>query len=577
MFEDFEKHVREVEAVTHESELTEKKIKAFAAEFARAVRGLRKEVKIFSDYDADGITSAYIVSRIINRMRSDVKVDVEINDRRNAYGLEGEPKKGNELNIVLDMGSNQLDVILKKLGENSLMIDHHLIEKEEDLEKIKESDKLLNLHLVKEEDSAQYCTAGLGLRLLEELEEMGELRSEKGREDDYMRFHNGIAVMSAVGTVADVVNLLDKNSYNRRIVKEGIKLIDEGSEITIDERVAFLLWKANISEHTSAEEIGFKVGPLLNAPSRMCEIHHFNGGQKLWDAFNKEDADEFIHEMDFMLRVAENRKTFDQTIKSSEMMKDLINDALMNRSDEDAQIFLLDDENQVIPKQHAGIFAGYLAECLDKAVVVFVKTKDAEGRESLSGSGRNGKNNAFSLKEFMDKAVERAGVKMKYGGHTNAIGVSELAEEDFPVLEKTVREMSRDLPRKEMQYETATARELEDPSLLDRLKSLEPFGEGARLPEVRLKGRVAYRKQISTKKEWQRLRFEFDEENRSVEITDWNYNENKKEQDGYMFCNVKISNFMGEHIELETSYHRKDDEGKAREASSPKKTGKGIP
>ena len=234
MFEDFEKHVREVEAITHESELTKEKIKAFAAEFVRAVRALRKEAKIFSDYDADGITSAYIVSRIINRMRSDVKVDVEINDRRNAYGLASEPKKGSELNIVLDMGSNQLDVILEKLGENTLMMDHHLIEKEEDLEKIKKSDRLLNLHLVKEEDSAQYCTAGLGLRLLEELEEMGELRSEKGREDDYMRFHNGIAVMSAVGTVADVVNLLDKNSYNRRIVKEGIKLIDEGSEITID-------------------------------------------------------------------------------------------------------------------------------------------------------------------------------------------------------------------------------------------------------------------------------------------------------------------------------------------------------
>jgi len=124
------KEVQETEKQIKDKPTTERKLLDLCGHLYSLRKKPYKQVKILSDYDTDGIASAYNMYKFFSGI-CNVPVKAEINDRRNGYGISDKiiPEK-DTLYVVLDMGSNQLDYIDEVLGNDTIIIDHHIIEDE---------------------------------------------------------------------------------------------------------------------------------------------------------------------------------------------------------------------------------------------------------------------------------------------------------------------------------------------------------------------------------------------------------------------------------------------------------------
>jgi RecJ-like exonuclease len=91
------------------------------------------KVRIISHYDADGITSAAIISKAIHRAGFNFHTTL----MRNPFdkGLKRVSEEDNELIIFLDMGSGQIETI-EKMGCKTIIIDHHRYLKEKTIDDI---------------------------------------------------------------------------------------------------------------------------------------------------------------------------------------------------------------------------------------------------------------------------------------------------------------------------------------------------------------------------------------------------------------------------------------------------------
>jgi RecJ-like exonuclease len=80
------------------------------------------KIRVVSHYDADGITSAAIISKALHRAGYNFQTTL----MRNPFdkGLERISKEDNDLIIFSDMGSGQIDTI-EKMNNKSIIIDHH--------------------------------------------------------------------------------------------------------------------------------------------------------------------------------------------------------------------------------------------------------------------------------------------------------------------------------------------------------------------------------------------------------------------------------------------------------------------
>jgi len=91
------------------------------------------KIRVVSHYDADGITSAAIICKMLYRMGYSFHCSL----MRNPFdrGLKIVSNEENNLIIFTDMGSGQIEMI-EKIDAKSIIIDHHQIKKEKTDEKI---------------------------------------------------------------------------------------------------------------------------------------------------------------------------------------------------------------------------------------------------------------------------------------------------------------------------------------------------------------------------------------------------------------------------------------------------------
>ena len=200
--------------------------KAIAGLAAELWYGVTKDKIVFrTDYDADGICSAYILSKAMMAVHPDKKIEVRVNDRRGSYAALEDPADDTVQYIVMDMGSNALPALSERYGD-VLVVDHHLVNQAEDLEEIRKNPRFLNPKTIGE-GLCDYCTTGLAYRLYQELNKISEKENGKPLLD--IKVANALNAIAAIGTIADSVNLMDEFSQNRAIVKSGMTAIDEAT------------------------------------------------------------------------------------------------------------------------------------------------------------------------------------------------------------------------------------------------------------------------------------------------------------------------------------------------------------
>ncbi len=419
--------------------------------FAKALEIVKKTTDIdnfmiVADYDVDGITSAAILYAMLSFLGKR-NVEVFIPTREEGYGLSERHlrvalEKKVKIVIALDCGTNAVELIkkFKQNGIEVIVIDHHipLIPIPEQLVVV--NPKQSNCYY----PFKDFATAGIALKFALELAKIhgkyyGELPIQLMR-------------IAAIGTIADVVPLLDEN---RVIAYHGLKNLGYTKSPGIKELIRFAPKKS-----IDSEWISFYVAPKINAAGRL-------GDPKIAFDFlltrDSKDASVLYWKIDKLnkLRKKLERKIVQDALSIYE--KDATENSFFVAWSDKWQRGLL------------GTAASKVAKTIKSPVALFA----VEG-EIAVGSARS-----YGEIELLPVLQKMKRVFLEFGGHSKAAGLK-VKTVSLCDLKK---ELSRFkfLPEKNFfKYELFVS-----PSVLttvdffEQINLLEPFGEGNPPPLIK--------------------------------------------------------------------------------------------
>lgn len=348
------------------------------------------EIAILADYDCDGVTSAAIMTMALEKLGG--RPEVHFPDRfSDGYGatrsavakacLSGVP----DFLLCLDCGTSSIEElsIPKKLGCVPMAVDHHNPGPKGHI-----PHPLINPKAFPEEEASDslssLCTAGLCYLLALEL---------SSRLGDAIPQTHALA-LAAVGTVADVMEL---RGINRRIVKQGLQLINKTECPGGLNQLLKAFQPSSVDEGT----IGFSIGPCLNAPGRLA---------------NARVSFDLLTSTQPEVQMEKARECFSANLRRKELTAACAQEAKtqiakLEPGRRSAVVFSEDWHQGVV-----GIAAGRLKE--EYNLAVFSLAPDAKG---WKGSGRAPQ--GISIGDLAAQAVE-LGLAIAGGGHDAAAGIT---------------------------------------------------------------------------------------------------------------------------------------------------------
>lgn len=218
-----------------------------------AVSG-REKVAVYGDYDVDGITSTCLLTDYLRS--KGLECIPYIPDRNEeGYGLnisaiDTLKAAGVSLIITVDCGITAAAEVeyAKSLGIDMVITDHHECKDDSVPSAVAVVDCKQDGDMYPNKDMAG---VGVALKLVCACE---------GSSDESLRRY---ADLVAIGTVADVMPLVDENRF---LVREGLRMLSE----TPRPGIAAMLRESSIdSAHLTASTIGYSLAPRLNAAGRL--------------------------------------------------------------------------------------------------------------------------------------------------------------------------------------------------------------------------------------------------------------------------------------------------------------------
>lgn len=220
----------------------------------------KEKIYIHGDYDVDGVTSAALFSRFLEKVGADIHTHVP-HRMKEGYGIhlravEEARDMGAKVFLTCDCGISaheQVDAA-RDAGMAVVVTDHHSVPPD-----LPNAAALINPHREGfDYPFKELSGAGVVFRFCE-----GLTRELGASVSGYQRAYLDLAVL---GTVADVMPLV---SENRIITRHGLKHLFE----TKKEGLRALMKTANLFESAKdglrAHHIGFQLGPRLNAAGRI--------------------------------------------------------------------------------------------------------------------------------------------------------------------------------------------------------------------------------------------------------------------------------------------------------------------
>ena len=239
-------------------------LKGIEAAVSRLQRALAQgeRVCVYGDYDVDGVTSTALLVSVLRKLGGNVEFYVPHRLVEgyglNARALEKLAARGTRLVVSADCGVTAVAEIdaAAKLGLDVVVIDHHTAS-----QNLPRAVAILNPHqpgctFPGRELAAVGVAFHLLLALRKRLREAGWFAS---RPEPNLR---EVLDLVALGTIADVVPL---TGPNRVLVHFGLKELARGA------RVGVLALKsvAQLAGEVTAGDVGFKLGPRINAAGRL--------------------------------------------------------------------------------------------------------------------------------------------------------------------------------------------------------------------------------------------------------------------------------------------------------------------
>ncbi|MCS6884184.1 MAG: single-stranded-DNA-specific exonuclease RecJ [Acidobacteriota bacterium] len=353
-----------------------------------------RSIRIVGDYDCDGTTGLITLKQAFQIVNPQARVSYYVPDReKEGYGLnpkivEQAKRDGVEYLISVDIGitAHKEWEMACQLGITGICIDHHTV-----LGSMAPQSAVV---LCPKQAGCNYpekelAACGISLQLAR------MLLAEHPRRDEIIR---SLCKLVAIGTVSDMVTL--RSCANRAIVKAGLAGLNSGSP---NKGLSALIEVSGLRDRKiTAYDLGFKLGPRINAAGRM-------GGStlqviELLNADSMEQARQLASQIDWlnMRRQQAQQRLVDELLVMVEMRgrRDLV---LVHGGKHDSG-------------WHQGIVG-----------IAAAKLVERYGRPALVCSIRNGLayGSARSIKSFdILRALEAVsdGLLLRFGGHSAAAG-----------------------------------------------------------------------------------------------------------------------------------------------------------
>ena len=232
----------------------------------RVIHGISKNeiFGIVADYDVDGSTSASILYKFLSIFSN--KIILKIPNRLSeGYGpnmriMDEMMQCKASIVFTLDCGTTSNHIIDNEKFKNIdvIVIDHHL--SDTSMPKVH---SIINPNRIDESKNFFSSLAAVGVTFLFLMGLRKKLREknffkEKITEPNLLSFLD----LVSLGTVCDVVSL---KKYNRMFVKIGLELIKQRK----NKGISKIIDNSNLKSTPSSSDLGFVIGPQLNAASRI--------------------------------------------------------------------------------------------------------------------------------------------------------------------------------------------------------------------------------------------------------------------------------------------------------------------
>lgn len=346
----------------------------------RALLSMEK-VAVFGDFDVDGISGTVLLTKALEGLGATVVPYIPHRVREghglNCAAIQELKDQGVSLLVTVDCGLTSGGEVeeAKSLGIDVVVTDHHALPTVPPPAYAIVSPALEGGAYPFRELSG----AGLALKLTQGLYQF------LGRE-----WNSGLLELAALGTVADVVPLLDEN---RVLVREGLRVIRQSPSASLSE----LCRRAGIdSRAVDTEAISYIIAPRLNAPGRLGDALT---SYRLLAATSTEEAGPLAEELEAL-----NRER--QRLTQEAFL--LARQEVVSREPLPSLLFVAREE--FVPGVN-GLVASKLAEEFYRPAVV------ASLADVARGSAR-------SIPEFdIAKALSQCSdLLQRYGGHPRAAG-----------------------------------------------------------------------------------------------------------------------------------------------------------
>ena len=413
-------------------------------------RGAR--IRVFGDYDSDGITATALLVRALgalsaNKDAVDWYLPHRIDDGYglNQQALDDAKADGVELGITVDNGISAHTQLAyaQQIGLRMIVTDHH-----EPGETLPPAVAVLN---PKRADSVypyrELAGVGVAFTLLRAV-----CAARGFPPDTPMRFLD----LVTIGTVADVAPLTGEN---RILVRHGLAML---TPLSKKAGLSALLRAVGIAERASCYDVAFQLGPRLNAAGRMA---HAETALQLLLSADRGEAEALAAQLcaHNTQRQEEEAQTLEQVLAQVEE-HDL----------EEEKVLVLHS-----PDWHPGIIGIVASRIVDRfhRPCVMIAVQDGIGKGSARARA------PFHLWEALGQCAH---LLNRFGGHRVAAGF-EVNEANIPALRQELLAIGeRTLTADDLCPQLAIDAWLDirdvTTAFARQVKALEPFGMGNPAP-----------------------------------------------------------------------------------------------
>jgi len=401
-----------------------------------------ERVGVFGDFDVDGITGTAIISEGLASLGIPVTPylphRVDEGHGLSKYAVHALAELGVTLIVTVDCGITAFEEVdyAKTLGIDVIITDHHLPH-----DGVPDAVASLNPKIPGGDyPFFELCGAGIGFKLIQGLFEF------YGQPWD-----SGLLELAALGTIADLVPLLDENRY---LVREGLRELAN----TRRPGLRALYSSARIDpDDITAETVSFQISPRLNSAGRMGDPMD---SYRLLTTTSPEEAGALTRKLESLNQ--ERRAVTEEAY------------AIANQRVEDLgelpSMLVISDER--FQRGVSGLIAGRLVDRYRRPAVVIA----VEGEFSVA-SGR-------SIPEFdIVAAIESCeDLLVRFGGHTQAAGFT-VPSNAIPQLKSrleayTARSLETQGLVRKVEIDAVIGLDQLDEEMIRWINDLEPYGPG---------------------------------------------------------------------------------------------------